>query len=85
MGTAKLPWHECKFENPFQILFHIGNSGSYPQLPSDLSETCRDFMRKCLTRDPDQRPDAADLLNHEFLSEKEMLSEELEFENVTIG
>jgi serine/threonine protein kinase len=69
MGSAKLPWSECKFENPFQILFHIGNATSHPELPNELSETCKDFIKKCLTRDPDERPDASELLNHPFLNE----------------
>jgi serine/threonine protein kinase len=83
MGSGKLPWSEVRFDNPFQVLFHIGNATSYPKLPDSLSETCKDFMRKCLTRDPDIRPDATDLLNHPFLIEKDDEAE-VQDENVQI-
>jgi len=67
MATAKLPWSECNFENPFRALFHIGNSGEIPAIPSHLSPSCQAFMRRCLSRDPELRPDAADLLKDPFL------------------
>lgn len=69
MTTAKLPWWECSFENPFRALFHIGNSSAIPSFPDNLSDLCKDFMLKCLTRDPEKRPTSMELLDHPFLQD----------------
>jgi mitogen-activated protein kinase kinase kinase YODA len=48
-------------------VFKIGNSKELPPIPDYLSEHCRDFIRKCLQRDPSQRPTAVELLQHPFI------------------
>jgi len=77
MASAKPPWSEQNFENPFRALYHIGNSDSIPAIPETLSELGVDFVRKCLTRDPDQRPSAAEMLHHAWLAglEAELVDE----------
>ena len=50
MATGKPPWSELKFENPFRALFHIGNSGSHPEIPRRMSEMGKDFLRQCFQR-----------------------------------
>lgn len=82
MATAKLPWHECNFENPFQSLFHIGNSDATPNIPDHLSIPCKDFVRQCLTRNPAKRPDAEELLRHEFLIESGPEEDMMEYEDI---
>ena len=67
MASAKPPWSECSFENPFRALYHIGNSATIPKIPSTLSEVARHFVLKCLTRDPDKRSSAVELLDHEWM------------------
>ncbi|GJN02086.1 hypothetical protein PR202_ga19404 [Eleusine coracana subsp. coracana] len=48
-------------------VFKIGNSKELPPIPDHLSELCKDFIRKCLQRDPSQRPTAVELLQHPFI------------------
>jgi len=67
MGSGKDPWYEQKFENTFQALYFIANSGQYPKFPSHLSPVAIDFLKACFTRDPEKRPSAEDLLKHEFI------------------
>ena len=53
------------------IMFHIGVATQHPPLPepSQLSELGIDFIRKCLTIDPMQRPTAAELMEHPWMQE----------------
>ena len=67
MASGNPPWSEMDFENPFRALYHIGNSEAIPRIPEALSEAGRQFLKRCLTRDPDKRPDAATLLNDPWL------------------
>ena len=48
-------------------VFKIGNSKELPPIPDHLSEHCKDFIRKCLRRDPSQRPTSVELLQHPFI------------------
>jgi len=41
--------------------------GNPPPLPSDISDTCRDFLTKCLLSDWRKRPSTSELLEHYFL------------------
>ena len=67
MASAKPPWSEQNFENPFRALYHIGNSDAIPAIPTTLSEIGQEFVRLCLTRDPDRRPTAAQMLKHPWI------------------
>lgn len=48
-------------------MFKIGNSKDLPDIPNHLSEEGKDFVRKCLQRNPANRPTAAQLLDHPFV------------------
>ncbi|KAF2574845.1 hypothetical protein F2Q70_00001525 [Brassica cretica] len=48
-------------------MFKIGNSKDLPDIPNHLSEEGKDFVRKCLQRNPANRPTAAQLLEHAFV------------------
>lgn len=48
-------------------MFKIGNSKELPPIPDHLSGDGKDFIRKCLQRDPTRRPTAAELLEHQFV------------------
>jgi serine/threonine-protein kinase 24/25/MST4 len=66
MATGSPPWSKLK---PYAAMYSIAQGDTDPPvLPDNFSEEARDFCRKCLTRDENKRPDANDLLNHNFLS-----------------
>ena len=67
MASAKPPWSEQNFENPFRALYHIGNSDAIPAIPDTLSEEGQAFVKLCLTRDPDKRPSASEMLKHDWV------------------
>ena len=54
-------------------LFRIGR-GEPPPIPNTLSTDARDFILKCLQVNPDDRPSAAQLLNHPFVKRTQMNS-----------
>lgn len=49
-----------------QALFRIGK-GERPLIPDSLSRDAQDFVLQCLQVNPDDRPTAAQLLNHPFV------------------
>uniref|UniRef100_M4F9U6 mitogen-activated protein kinase kinase kinase n=1 Tax=Brassica campestris TaxID=3711 RepID=M4F9U6_BRACM len=64
MLTGQIPY--CDLENPVQALYRIGR-GVLPDIPDTLSLDGRDFITECLKVDPEERPTAAELLNHPFV------------------
>ncbi|CAK7337323.1 unnamed protein product [Dovyalis caffra] len=64
MATTKPPWSQ--FEG-VAAMFKIGNSKDLPAIPEHLSAEGKDFVRKCLQRNPLQRPTASQLLEHPFV------------------
>jgi predicted Ser/Thr protein kinase len=67
MASGKPPWSEKKFPNHFRALYYIGNSDSLPAIPEMLSPLGVEFIKLCLRRDPDKRPAADELLQHQWL------------------
>lgn len=67
MATGSLPWPNVG--DPVTVLYRIAFSGESPELPSFLSEQAKDFLGKCLKRNPKQRWTASQLLKHPFLEE----------------
>lgn len=67
MATGKAPWHHCNFDNPVNAILQIGLNKDIPLVPTNLSEELQDLIRLCLKRDPEERPYAANLLEHKFL------------------
>ncbi|KAK9135973.1 hypothetical protein Syun_015303 [Stephania yunnanensis] len=49
------------------LLFKIGFSDELPEIPEQLSEDGRDFLKKCFVRDPRKRWTAEMLLSHQFV------------------
>eukprot|EP00252_Welwitschia_mirabilis_P012008 TRINITY_DN26703_c0_g1_i1.p1 TRINITY_DN26703_c0_g1~~TRINITY_DN26703_c0_g1_i1.p1 ORF type:complete len:842 (+),score=87.97 TRINITY_DN26703_c0_g1_i1:179-2704(+) len=64
MATARPPWSQYE---GIAAMFKIWNSKELPELPANLSEDGKDFIRLCLQRDPGKRPSAARLLEHQFV------------------
>lgn len=48
-------------------MFKILHSKDLPEIPDHLSEDGKDFVRLCLQRNPQNRPSAAQLLEHPFV------------------
>ncbi|KAE9611318.1 hypothetical protein Lal_00011602 [Lupinus albus] len=64
MATTKPPWSQYE---GIAAMFKIGNSKELPTIPDSLSIEGKDFVRKCLQRDPRDRPSASALLSHPFV------------------
>lgn len=66
MATGLPPYSELA---PISAIYAIGSGEAPPPvLPSKFTAEAIDFVSKCLTRSPDQRPSAQELLNHDFLT-----------------
>ncbi|XP_061347136.1 mitogen-activated protein kinase kinase kinase 18-like [Gastrolobium bilobum] len=63
MITGKPGWEDRGVDT----LSRIGYSGELPEIPSKLSELGRDFVEKCLRREPSRRWSCDQLLQHPFL------------------
>ncbi|KAE8722773.1 Clathrin, heavy chain isoform 1 [Hibiscus syriacus] len=64
MITGKPAWEDHGFDS----LCRIANSDELPELPTQLSELGKDFVDKCLRRDPNQRWSCDQLLQHPFVA-----------------
>ncbi|XP_042515998.1 mitogen-activated protein kinase kinase kinase NPK1-like isoform X2 [Macadamia integrifolia] len=66
MATGKPPWSQQYQE--VAALFHIGTTKSHPPIPEHLSVEAKDFLLKCLQKEPNLRPTASELLQHPFVT-----------------
>lgn len=60
-------------------MFKIGNSKELPAIPEHLSDDGKDFVRRCLQRNPSDRPSAAELLGHPFVKNAAILERHMSF------
>ncbi|TVU01727.1 hypothetical protein EJB05_52813, partial [Eragrostis curvula] len=63
MLTGKVPYPDMEWTH---ALLKIGR-GIPPEIPSTLSEDARDFIERCVQKNPNDRPSAAQLLEHPFI------------------
>ncbi|XP_047084265.1 mitogen-activated protein kinase kinase kinase 18-like [Lolium rigidum] len=67
--TGKRPWSEIGGALEVgELLLRVGFGGKRPELPSCLSDPCRDFVDRCLRRDASERWTCEQLLRHPFLA-----------------
>ncbi|KAI4343221.1 hypothetical protein MLD38_027750 [Melastoma candidum] len=66
MATGKPPWSQQYRE--VAALFYIGTTKSHPPIPEHLSHELKDFLRQCLQKEPQMRPTASQLLQHQFVT-----------------
>ncbi|KAE8700456.1 Saposin-like aspartyl protease family protein [Hibiscus syriacus] len=67
MATGRAPWPDVR--DPVSALYRIGYSNDVPEIPNMISKLARDFLSKCLRRDPAERWSATQLLSHDFVKE----------------
>lgn len=67
MASAQKPWGNDILSNWGFALNHIAFSNETPPIPEAVTGSCRDLIRSCLRRLPDERPWAEELLGHHFL------------------
>ncbi|KAJ7973364.1 Mitogen-activated protein kinase kinase [Quillaja saponaria] len=70
MATGKPPWSQQYQE--VAALFHIGTTKSHPPIPEHLSVGAKDFLLKCLQKEPNLRPSASELLQHPFVTGEDL-------------
>ncbi|KAF3451743.1 hypothetical protein FNV43_RR07839 [Rhamnella rubrinervis] len=74
MATGKAPWADGS--DPVSVLYQIGFLNGAPKIPCFMSKQAKDFLSKCLKRDPLERWSASELLSHGFIDESELFTEE---------
>ena len=73
MATGISPW--LNVVDPVSVLYRIAYSGDVPEIPVFLSEEAKDFLGKCLKRNPKERWTANQLLKHPFLGNAKQIQE----------
>ncbi|KAL4351818.1 hypothetical protein GQ457_06G020740 [Hibiscus cannabinus] len=67
MATGKPPWSQ-QYQEVAAALFHVGTTKSHPPIPEHLSSEAKDFLLKCLQKEPELRQVASELLKHSFVT-----------------
>ncbi|XP_010522353.1 PREDICTED: mitogen-activated protein kinase kinase kinase NPK1-like [Tarenaya hassleriana] len=67
MSTGSPPW-TADYGDPVTVIYRVGYSGESPEIPRFLTEQAKDFLEKCLKREPEERWTARQLLNHPFVA-----------------
>ncbi|KAL3516091.1 hypothetical protein ACH5RR_022993 [Cinchona calisaya] len=73
MATGKTPWSH-QYKEVAAFLFYIGTTKEHPPIPDYLSAEAKDFLLKCLRKEPELRPSAFELLQHPFVIGEILLS-----------
>ncbi|KAF2292229.1 hypothetical protein GH714_017692 [Hevea brasiliensis] len=87
IGGTPCLWHRSggapwpNVNDPISVMYRIGFSEQLPEFPCSLSEQARDFLDKCLRRDPKQRWTANQLLKHPFLGKSNSHAKQIQKSN----
>ncbi|XP_043714768.1 mitogen-activated protein kinase kinase kinase 20-like [Telopea speciosissima] len=69
MVMGRPAWNRRADTDISALLFRIGFGEELPEIPEEMSEQGKDFLRKCFVKDPSKRWTAEMLLNHPFVAE----------------
>ncbi|KAJ1381239.1 Serine/threonine-protein kinase, active site [Sesbania bispinosa] len=69
MVTGKPAWNVRSGSNIWSLLMRIGVGDELPLIPDELSKEGKDFLEKCLVKDPKKRWSAEMLLKHPFVAD----------------
>ncbi|KAG6751620.1 hypothetical protein POTOM_043817 [Populus tomentosa] len=83
MATGKPPWSQQYQE--VAALFYIGSTKSHPEIPGHLTPEAKDFLLKCLHKEPNMRPEASQLLQHPFVTGEMGASDHVIHSPVMVG
>ncbi|OWM83403.1 mitogen-activated protein kinase kinase kinase 18-like [Punica granatum] len=72
MATGRVAWPDVT--DPVSVLYRIGFSNDVPEIPEIMSKQGKDFLSKCLRRDPLERWTVQELLKHPFFEESVSVS-----------
>lgn len=67
MVTGQPPWKSLQLATPAALMFHIAHTTDPPPMPDTLSPELLSMLLLCFSRDVDKRPNADELLQHEFM------------------
>ncbi|KAF8012389.1 hypothetical protein BT93_I0516 [Corymbia citriodora subsp. variegata] len=68
MATGRPAWGSRAVSNAYALMIRIGVGDEIPEIPEGLSEQGKDFLMKCLAKNPKKRWTARMLLKHPFLA-----------------
>ncbi|XP_023532352.1 mitogen-activated protein kinase kinase kinase 18-like [Cucurbita pepo subsp. pepo] len=68
MVGGKPAWRVKSETDIFGLMMMIGVGDKVPEMPENLSEEGKDFLRRCFVKDPRKRWTAEMLLNHPFVA-----------------
>ncbi|KAI3786358.1 hypothetical protein L1987_39974 [Smallanthus sonchifolius] len=80
MATGVSPWPNA--DDPVAILYRIAFSEEIPEIPNWISGQAKDFVSKCLTRDPRQRWTTKQLLDHPYVRKIDENSKQIACEKI---
>ncbi|KAI9280661.1 hypothetical protein BY458DRAFT_499972 [Sporodiniella umbellata] len=80
MLTGNHPWLEL---NMLAALYNLGKYQA-PPIPEDFTEDARDFLNRCFTINPEERPTAGQLLEHSFVQKDPSFEFKKHMKNVEV-
>ena len=65
MASGKAPWGD--FDNMMNAIYYISKTDQIPEIPDHLSKNAKFFIKECLSRDFEYRPNILELLDFPFI------------------